>query len=223
LYKNKKPSSCNGCPLQTTGRGFVPDLIPTKAEVIIRGEAPARVECEQGKPFVGQAGFVLKEWLLKAVPELQILLERGKIGFSNNLKCWPPEVSNRPYPMGETKRLAEEHCKQYTLWPDAVKTIILCGEHPQRQYFGDELANEDAVSRSLGREPKGVMGRIGRVYERDNKRWVFAPHPAYILRQPALVQHGQEAMQIATQSAKEVEPEMVKWDMAVKVLVGDSC
>lgn len=210
-----KPRGCEGCPLQQTGRGFVPDDIPADAEIIIRGEAPARVECEKGKPFQGQAGFVLKEWLLKAVPELQVALGRNKIGFSNNLKCWPPEVAGRPYPTGDVKRGAESHCTQYTKWPDTVHTIILCGEHPQRLYFGPELEAEDLVSRQLGREPKGVMGRIGRVVERDGIRWVFAPHPAYILRQPALVGQGQEALKIAANTARWHEPKILAWMEAI--------
>lgn len=198
-----------------SGRGFVPDDIPTNATIIIRGEAPAATECAVGKPFQGQAGFVLKEWLLKAVPQLQIALEKGKVGFSNNLKCWPPEVSGRPYPTGDTKRGAENHCGQYTNWPDTVHTVILCGEHPQRQFFGTELEAEDHTDRSLGREPKGVMGRIGRVIERDGKRWIFAPHPAYILRQPALVGQGQEALKIAAGQDRVYEPKILAWMEAV--------
>jgi len=214
----KKPKSCEGCPLFETGRGFVPDDIPAEATIVIRGEAPARVECEKGKPFQGQAGFVLKEWLLKAVPELQVALERGKVGFSNNLKCWPPEVSNRPYPTGDTKRVAEGQCSQYTSWPNTVHTAILCGEHPQRLYFGPELEAEDLTSRQLGREPKGVMGRIGRVYERDGIRYVFSAHPAYILRQPALVGQGQEALKIACNTDKILEPNIIDWMDAIEEL-----
>jgi uracil-DNA glycosylase family 4 len=217
-YKHQKPDGCNGCVLQASGRGYVPDDVPAMAEIIIRGEAPARVECEVGRPFQGQAGFVLKEWLLKAVPELQVALEKGRVGFSNNLKCWPPEVSGRPYPTGDTKRASEEHCKQYTAWPSSVKTVILCGEHPQRQFFGPELEAEDLTDRQLGREPKGVMGRIGRVYERDGVRWVFAPHPAYILRQPALVGQGQEALRIAANTAKFEDPKVLAWLEAITEL-----
>lgn len=216
-YRNK-PSTCQGCPLYDTGRGFVPDDIPANAEYIICGEAPARVECEVGKPFQGQAGFVLKEWLIKAVPELQIALEKKKVGFSNNLKCWPPEVSKRPYPTGDTKRNAEHQCNQYTRWPDTVKTVILCGEHPQRKYFGTELEAEDASDRAIGHDVKGVMGRVGRVMERDGIKWVFAPHPAFILRQPALVGQGQEALKIAVPSTKYHEPKVLAWMTAIEEL-----
>lgn len=211
-----KPAGCLNCPLFESGKHFVPDEIPPNATIIIRGEAPGRVECERSRPFQGQAGFVLKEWLLKAVPQLQVALEQGKVGFSNNLKCWPPELNGRPYPTGETKRGAEEQCKQYTNWPKTVHTVILCGEHPMRHFFGPELEEEDAASRMIGREPKGVMGRIGRVIERDGIRWVFAPHPAYILRQPSLVQHGQECLKIAANNFETVEPNIMPWAIALQ-------
>jgi len=71
------------------------------------------------------------------------------------------------------------------------------------------------VSRSLGRELKGVTGRIGRVIERDGRRYVFAPHPAYILRQPALVGQGQEALRIAINADKVLEPQILHWDDAI--------
>ena len=207
---------CDSCPLKSCGaRGFVPDDIPAGAHYIIRGEAPGKADVEQGKPFQGQAGFVLKNWLIRAVPQLQVSLEKKKVGFSNVLKCLPAVVSGKPYPTGETRRQAEEHCVQFTSFPDTAHTIILCGEAPQRYHFGPELDKEDATDRSLGRDAKGVMGRVGRVYERDGKRWVFAPHPEFILKQPALVQQGQEALKIAVGVDKLVEPTMLKWGEAV--------
>lgn len=208
---------CSDCPLRDCGaRGFVPDDIPAKAEIIFRGEAPGKTEVETGKPFTGQAGFVLRSWLIRAVPSLQMALEKGKVGFSNNLKCLPPEMNGRSYPTGDLKRAAEAHCAQFTNWPDTVHTVILCGEHPQRYYFGEVLEQEDAVDRSLGRGAKGVLGRVGRVYEKDGKRWVFCLHPAFILRQPALVGQGQEALKIAAGTDKTLEPKIVRWDEALR-------
>jgi hypothetical protein len=59
------------------------------------------------------------------------------------------------------------------------------------------------------------MGRIGREMEKDGKRYIFAPHPAFILRQPALVQHGQNSLKIAANVDKMKEPDYVKWDVAL--------
>lgn len=213
-----KPASCDGCVLQHKGVGFVPDRLAKTPKYIAIGEAPGKNEVQQGEPFVGKAGFVLDNWLIRAVPTLRLAKEKGEIQYANVLRCLPPEIQGRPYPKGEDRLLAEAHCRRYDTWPESVHTVILFGDSPQRCFFGRELAEEDAVSQRLGHDLKGVMGRIGREYMKDGKRWIFAPHPAYILRQPALVQHGQAALKIATNEEELVEPDYVKWDDALKEL-----
>ena len=214
----RKPDGCNGCPLQYKGLGFVPDQTVPNPDYVFVGEAPGKNEVEQGKPFVGQAGHVLKAWLMKAVPEVQIASEKNKITLMNTLRCLPPEVHGRPYPKGEEKELAEKQCRQYDNLGEA-KTVVLFGESSQRCWFGTELENEDASDRRLQRDVKGVMGRIGRVYEKADRRWIFAPHPAWILRQPALVEHGQQALRIAANKEKVAEVDYIKWDQAIDSLL----
>jgi uracil-DNA glycosylase len=185
--------------------------MPADAEVVFHGEAPGKNEIIQGSPFVGKAGFVLEFWLLAAVPKLKVLWDQKKVGLANCLRCLPPLVQGRPYPQGDTKRAAEAACRQYDNWPDTVHTVVLFGENAQRLHFAKELEAEDKADKLIKRDMKGVMGRIGRVYIRDNKRWIFAPHPAWILRQPSLTQHGQAALQIAADTASFFEPEYSKW------------
>lgn len=216
----KKPEGCNGCPLQNKGVGFCPDKQVPRPKYMVIGEAPGKNEVDKGEPFIGKAGFVLDNWLIRAISTLQLAKEKKEISYMNTLRCLPPEVQGRPYPKGEEKYLAEAHCRQYDSIPETVHTVILFGESPQRVWFRDELDAEDASDRRIGREVKGVMGRIGREYEKDGKRWVFAPHPAYILRQPALVQHGQMALQIASNTEQVLEPDYVKWEEAVGELNG---
>lgn len=212
-----KPSGCDGCPLRDKGKGFVPDQMAPNAEYIAYGEAPGSNEIADGVPFVGMAGFVLKNWLIRAVPAIQLAAERKKISYMNVLRCLPPEVQGRPYPRGQEKIDAERCCTQYRDMGTA-QTVILFGESPQRYFFGAELDADDATDRALGHDLKGVMGRIGRVYEKEGRRWVFAPHPAYILRQPALVQHGQQALNIATGAEHVVEPAYLRWEAAMEEL-----
>lgn len=216
----KKPETCNGCSLFTKGIGFCPDKrAKKKAGYLFIGEAPGKNEVAVGEPFIGKAGFVLKNWLIRAVPDIQLAEERGEIMYANTLRCLPPEVQGRPYPKGEEKVVAEAHCRQYDEIPDTIHTVVLFGDSPQRLWFGRELDDEDQSDRRIGRDLKGVMGRIGREYERDNKRWVFAPHPAFILRQPALVQHGQNSLKIAANTEQISEPEYVqKWEEAWELL-----
>src|SRR3990167_7967641 len=210
IPKYNQPLACEGCSLYSIGRGFVPDTIVANEEYCFFGEAPGSTEISKGEPFVGQAGFVLRSWLIRAVPQLQIALEKGRVSFRNILHCLPPEQKGRPYPTGDTRRQAETHCKQYHSDIKA-STIILCGEIPQRFFFSAELEAEDASDKRLGHELKGVMGRVGREYTRDGKRWVFAPHPAFILRQPSLVGHGQAALRIAASVNTVLEPEYLPW------------
>lgn len=214
----KKPGGCDGCPLKDKGVGYCPDKHAAKPRYMVIGEAPGKNEVDKGEPFVGKAGFVLDNWLIRAIPELRLAKEAGQVSYMNTLRCLPPEVQGRPYPKGEEKKLAEAQCRQYDKIPDSVHTIILFGESPQRCWFGEDLDAEDASDRRLGRSVKGVMGRIGREYDKDGRRWVFAPHPAFILRQPALVQHGQNALKIAANVDKAVEPDYLEWNKALEEL-----
>lgn len=212
-----KPSTCELCPMFHKGRGFVPDDLVTKPAYAIVAEAPGGTEVTEGKPLVGKAGFVLKNWIMRAVPLIQVAYEQHHVSLHNVLRCQPPEIQGRPYPKGEEKHLAEAHCRQY-LDLGAAHTVILCGESPQRFFFGPELEAEDRSSRTLGHDVKGVMGRVGRVYRKDGKMWVFAPHPAFVLRQPILTQHAQEAFKIATGQDTVVEPVVVPWETAIQEL-----
>lgn len=213
----QRPDSCIGCPLHTKSTpGFVPDAVARHQRYVLVAEAPGRNEIDQGKPMVGKAGHVLHNWLLHAVLPLKLAWERGEVTIANTLRCLPNEIQGRAYPRGEEKTQAEEHCRQYDTWRTLpYETVVLLGEHAQRYWFKDELEAEDVSDRRLGHEVKGVMGRIGRVYERDGRRWVFAPHPAFILRQPALVEHGQAALKIAANIDKIVEVEYTNWDEAM--------
>ncbi len=183
------------------------------------GEAPGKQEIMKGEPFIGRAGWVLNEWLIKAVPILQLAKERGEILYMNTLRCLPPETQNRAYPKGEERLQAEAQCRQYDSIPDSVHTVILFGESPQRAWFHDELEGEDAVDKQLGHGLKGVMGRIGRVYSKANKIFVMAPHPAFILRQPSLVQHGQRALEIAANPRDVIDVSYLEWSDGLKDLL----
>jgi uracil-DNA glycosylase family 4 len=212
----KKPEGCNGCPLQNKGQGFCPDKPAAKtAKYLFIGEAPGKNEIDKGEPFVGKAGFVLENWLVRAIPTMRLAKEKGEIMYMNTLRCLPPEIQGRPYPKGEEKYAAEAQCRQYDKIPDSAHTVVLFGDSPQRAFFGEVLDEEDKSDRRLGREVKGVMGRVGREYEKNGKRYIFGPHPAFILRQPALVQHGQMALQIAAGTEKAIEPDYVGWEEAL--------
>lgn len=217
-----KPEGCNGCSMHDKGQGFCPDKVGPKAKYLFIGEAPGKNEIIRGEPFVGKAGFALHSWLIHAVPQLKIAVERGEVTFANTLRCLPPEIQGRPYPKGQEKLDAESHCRVYDNFTEAIHTVVLFGESPQRAWFKETLEAEDLTDRKLGRDAKGVAGRMGRVYNRDGKRWVFAPHPAWILRQPSLVEHGQGCLRIAAATDKEVIVDYIKWEQAMEATCGES-
>lgn len=190
------PTGCIGCPLATSGHGFVHDLAYHDAQFEVRGERPWKQELATGVPFSGQAGFVLKQWGINMVPPFRLALDRNQVNLTNTLRCLPPNLERDSYPRKRDERLAaERHCQQYSR--SIAPVVVLAGEHAQRAEFAAELDAEDAVDRSLGHDLKGVMGRIGRVYERNGKRYIFAPHPSAVLRSPYLVSHLQAALRIA--------------------------
>ena len=218
-----KPAGCGECPLREKGLGYCPDKVAPKAKYLFIGEAPGKheiVHTEQrpAQPFVGKAGFALHQWLIRAVPQLQVAVERGEVTFANTLRCLPPEIQGRPYPKGQEKLDAEAHCRQYDHFTDEITTVVLFGESPQRAWFKEELEAEDLTDRKLGRDIKGVAGRMGREYRKTGKRWIFAPHPAWILRQPSLVEHGQACLRIASGTDTEISVDYMGWEQAVEVL-----
>ena len=204
--------------MATAGQGFCPDHLVDHAEYTIYGEAPGSTEVALGKPFQGKAGFVLKQWLMHNVTQLKIAEEKGLISYRNVLHCLPPMKTGRPYPTGKDQKEAEAYCAQYRSPETDAPVVLLCGEHAQRLFFKAELEAEDASDKRIGHETKGVMGRIGRVYEREGRRYIFCPHPAYILRQPALITHGQRAFEIAVGSDQVLEPSYLPWGMALEQL-----
>lgn len=219
----QKPEGCRGCPLHDKGQGFCPDKVAPRAAYLFIGEAPGKheiIHTEQrpAQPFVGKAGFALHQWLIRAVPQLQVAVERGAVTFANTLRCLPPEVQGRPYPKGQEKVDAEAQCRQYDHFTPEIRTVVLFGESPQRVWFKDELEAEDLTDRKLGRDAKGVAGRMGRVYQKAGKTWVFAPHPAWILRQPSLVEHGQACLKIAAGTDTEVAVAYTGWEQAMGAL-----
>lgn len=218
MPKINKPVDCDGCPIKDISSGYCPDKIAKKAKYVFIGETPDKAEITSGEPFTGKSGFVLKNWLIRAVSEMQLAAERNEITYANTLRCLPPEYKGKAYPKGKDKVLAEAYCRKYDQFPDSVHTVVLFGDAPQRVWFPDELDAEDAAAHRLGRDAPGVMGRVGREYFKHNKRWVLAPHPSAILKQPALAQHGQMSIKIAANTDKNTEPDYLKWEHALNEL-----
>ncbi len=130
----KKPEGCAGCPLERTGRGFVrPVKEDKKYMLLVQGEAPGSEEIAEGRPFVGQAGKTLR---LLVLPFAGVTADQ--VFFDNTLRCLPPSnAMGEAYPTGESRKRAEQHCRQYDVWDEFPKDVpLLCvGGKAQEMWF----------------------------------------------------------------------------------------
>ena len=76
--------ACEKCGLCRTRTNAVPGEGPPDAAIMFVGEGPGQREDEQGRPFVGAAGSLLNQLLLKAG------LRRPEVFITNIVKCRPP-------------------------------------------------------------------------------------------------------------------------------------
>ncbi len=115
-------NNCRKCPLYLSRKKTVPGEGNPKAEVMLIGEAPGRVEDETGRPFVGAAGKLLDELLR------EIGVNRGDLYITNVVKCRPP--NNRDPTEEEINS-----CKPYLIRQIAAvrpKKMITLGRHSTR-------------------------------------------------------------------------------------------
>ncbi|MGQ9596754.1 MAG: uracil-DNA glycosylase family protein [Thermoproteota archaeon] len=76
---------CRKCRLSKSRTSVVFGEGDLRAKVMLIGEAPGFNEDKEGRPFVGQAGRLLNEVLLKTAG-----LEREEVYITNVVKCRPP-------------------------------------------------------------------------------------------------------------------------------------
>ncbi|MBO3800407.1 MAG: uracil-DNA glycosylase [Candidatus Brockarchaeota archaeon] len=77
---------CKKCRLWENRTNVVFGEGDLNSKIMLIGEAPGLNEDKEGRPFVGQAGKMLNETLLKAAG-----LERNRVYITNVVKCRPPK------------------------------------------------------------------------------------------------------------------------------------
>ncbi len=130
---------------QSFAKGLDEETIPvfgegdSDATVMLVGEAPGAKETEQGRPFVGQAGQNLNEFL-----EI-INMDRAQLYVTNVVKYRPYKVnpktgrkSNRPPKAGEVKHCAEVLLQEIELVNP--KVIVTLGNTALRSILGERTA-----------------------------------------------------------------------------------
>lgn len=111
IAKFEKPAACEGCPLHQLGKGFMGIVDGTgRNGVLLVGESLGEHEVEEGKAFVGPAGFTLGSRVLQRGG-----LAREDFKIANVVWCQPP--GNKLFDdRGRWAVYAEEamaHCAPY--------------------------------------------------------------------------------------------------------------
>lgn len=142
-----KPDGCRGCPLFTTGQGFVLGDGPYDASIALIAEAPGEDEVREGRPLVGGSGRVCNKQLALAG------IRRSEVFVANVLKCRPPE--NRTPTAVEVA-----HCRQYLEQEARIlsaNVYVACGETAL-----NALTGEFGISQQRGIAIEGTGAFAGR-------------------------------------------------------------
>jgi uracil-DNA glycosylase family 4 len=145
---------CDKCGLLETCRGPVPDD-GGDYTVLVVGEAPGAEEDEEGVPFIGRSGRLLRRVLAEAG------FPMDKVTFTNVVRCRPPENKIKPKYV--------KACYQGLPIKDNTELVLLMGNTPLNAVLGE----------------KGITTWNGVVVERDGIAYVPLFHPAYLLRNDA--------------------------------------
>jgi len=131
-------------------------------EILIVGEAPGEMEDEQGKPFVGPSGQILRQALDAAN------LSVSDIYITNAVMCRPPQ--NRQ-PKKEEMDACRDHVLKVIEEMPNLKLVILLG----------------ATALQSVLKQKGITEKRGTVIkDKANRTYIPIFHPAAILRNPML-------------------------------------
>ncbi|NUM52503.1 MAG: uracil-DNA glycosylase [Candidatus Hydrogenedentes bacterium] len=154
-------AGCRKCTLCETRRQTVFSDGNATARLVFVGEAPGADEDWQGVPFVGKAGQLLTDIIVKGMK-----MRREDVYICNVLKCRPP---NNRDPLPSEK----EQCEPYLVRQlELLKPTVICalGKHAANTL----LRKDEATGRLRGKwhQYHGIPLRV-------------TYHPAYLLRNPA--------------------------------------
>lgn len=122
------------------------------SDVLFVGEAPGAEEDEQGKPFIGKSGKLLREM----VEALEI-----DASYTNSVRCRPPENAT---PTGKQIELCKEFLTE-DLENSNSKVIVPLGNVALKAVTGNN----------------GITAWRGKVLKKDSKIYVATYHPAALL------------------------------------------
>jgi len=155
-----RPSLCRGCPLDSISTGFMsPSLAERPYGVALVGEALGEDEAEQGRPFVGRAGFMLTRMIEWAG------LDRSRFDIWNTAWCRPPfnRLEGESYEFGSIAHCRTAHWGKLL---DRANVVVPMGNV--------------ATGHLLGR--KGILSLRGYVAGKEGRHILPTVHPSFIQR-----------------------------------------
>ena len=158
---------CNSCDLAKTRTNIVfSDGNPNTAKYFLIGEAPGENEDLSGIPFVGRAGKLLDEFLIKAG-----INRKTELYIANTVKCRPPK--NRVPAEIEKSACRSFIEKQIDIVNPNI--ILLCGATALKSFYNTKTT----ISK--------IRGEIIDIVVLD-KKYKAMPifHPSYLLRNHSL-------------------------------------
>ncbi|MEN6433349.1 MAG: uracil-DNA glycosylase [Smithella sp.] len=176
---HQEMANCQLCPLGKTRKNLVFGVGNPEAKIVFVGEAPGADEDEQGIPFVGRAGQLLTDIIVKGMK-----LERKNVYICNILKCRPPGNRN-PQP-DEISKCEPFLKKQLQI----ISPKIICA---LGTFAAKTLLNTDIPISALR----------GRFHFYEGIKLMPTYHPAYLLRNPSAKKQVWEDVQMIM---KEVKP-----------------
>jgi len=171
-------SKCQKCSLSKIRKQTVFGEGNINAEWMLIGEAPGQNEDLEGKPFLGQAGFLLTE-MLRAIG-----LQRESVYITNVLKCSPPK--NRDPKVEELKSCNDYLQQQIGL----VNPKII-------------LAVGRVAAQTLLETKKPLSELRGLTHQVNGIPTVVVYHPAYLLRSLLEKRKAWQDLQFAMKTYQE--------------------
>jgi uracil-DNA glycosylase len=165
-------ANCRLCQLEKTRQNIVFGAGNPHARIVFVGEAPGADEDEQGLPFVGRAGQLLTDIIVKGMK-----LQRKDVYICNILKCRPPGNRN---PLPEEINKCEPYLKKQL---SIISPEIICA-------LGTFAAH------TLLKTDIPISALRGRFHAYEGIKLMPTYHPAYLLRNPAAKKQVWEDIQM---------------------------
>ena len=156
----KELADCTRCKLHKGRNSIVFGEGNPKAMLVFVGEGPGQEEDAQGRPFVGSAGQLLTDIIVKGMK-----LRREDVYICNIVKCRPPDNRNpEPDEIGSCEPFLERQLRAI-----GPRVIVALG---------------NVAARTLLKTGEGITALRGRWHDYHGVPLMPTFHPAYLLRNP---------------------------------------